>query len=460
MKVSDIRRKLFAALVAGGTLSPAAVHAANLNTNLVVNPDFEMVNLGVPGVNNGVGLVNWNAGTTTGFAYNYGQAYDLGGPLAGGGTYYFTSNQSGGTGTDVTIPGAVMQSIDVSAGDTSTAIASGSAGFNLSAFFTSYMTNGDIGNVHLRFVNSSNASLGTFLLSDPNPTGGWKQASGTSGIPIGTARVQVSLYGTGISGGPDGYIDNIDFQVVATQPALSITVNRTTGAITLNNQTGSGKNISSYSITSAFEGLAPANWQSIADNFDSGNPGPNQVDPTHPWTELTVPAAHGDLSEGDLATGDGASLANGRMVPIGLAGAWIRTFREDLVFSYVSNGAVVEGLVNYVAGSAAIEGDLNFDGALSSADWGIVRSNQNVNLSGLSLAEAYRQGDFTSDRKNDHADFVAFKQLYDAANGVGAFTAMVASVPEASGAVLVLTAGVLLAPLHRRIRRRELVGRE
>ncbi len=454
MKVTDLRRKLAAALAAGGLLAPSAAYAANLDTNLVVNSDFESVDVGTPGEAGAVLLLNWNAGTRTGFAYDYSLGYDLGGPLAGGGTYYFTPNQSGGTGTDVTAPGEVMQVIDLSTGATATAIAGGSAGFNLSAFFTSYLTHGDIGNVHLRFVNASNVSLGTAVLSDPSPTTGWKQASSGGGIPVGTANVQVSLYGTAVTSGPDGYIDNIDFRVVATQPALSITVNRLTGAITLNNQTGSAKNLASYSITSEFEGLAPANWLSIADNYDSGNPGPNQVDAAHAWSELTAPAAHGDLSEADLASGDGASLASGRTVNLGNAGTWIRTNREDLVFEYVSNGAVVQGLVSYTGGSPAAEGDLNFDGAINAADWVIVRTNQNGNLSAMSLAEAYRLGDFTGDRANNHADFIAFKQIYDAANGVGAFTAMLQSVPEASSSLLVLAAGTLLAPLRRRANRR------
>jgi hypothetical protein len=57
------------------------------------------------------------------------------------------------------------------------------------------------------------------------------------------------------------------------------------------------------------------------------------------------------------------------------------------------------------------------------------------------LAEAYRLGDLTGDRQNNHADFVMFKSLYDAANGAGAF-ALMASVPEPTTVVLVLTAGL------------------
>jgi len=47
----------------------------------------------------------------------------------------------------------------------------------------------------------------------------------------------------------------------------------------------------------------------------------------------------------------------------------------------------------------------------------------------------------TEDLVNDHADFAAFKVLFDAANGTGAFVAMLATVPEPSTFVLTAAAG-------------------
>ena len=77
------------------------------------------------------------------------------------------------------------------------------------------------------------------------------------------------------------HTDNVDFQVTneVIQPVLLLTVNRDTGGMTLNNQTGASVPIKSYSITSAFEALEPANWRSIADNYDAGNPGPIRSTP-------------------------------------------------------------------------------------------------------------------------------------------------------------------------------------
>ena len=69
------------------------------------------------------------------------------------------------------------------------------------------------------------------------------------------------------------------------------------------------------------------------------------------------------------------------------------------------------------AADALIFGDLNSDGKIDSLDWVIVRTNQETDLSGLTLEQAYLRGDLTEDLANNHADFVVFKNLYEAANG-------------------------------------------
>ncbi len=101
-------------------------------------------------------------------------------------------------------------------------------------------------------------------------------------------------------------------------------------------------------------------------------------------------------------------------------------------------------------------GDLTADGNITSADWVVLRNNQLADLSGKTFAEAYAMGDVTADLANNHADFVLFKQLYDAANGVGAFAAMVASVPEPSAFALVMLAGTCSSAVVRQARRRSM----
>jgi hypothetical protein len=246
-------------------------------------------------------------------------------------------------------------------------------------------------------------------------------------------------------------IDNVEVRVG--DPVLRLIVDRDTGGMTLTNQTGSAVNIKSYSITSPFESLAPSNWMSIAENYDAGSPGSDQIDATHNWTELSDPDKHGDLSEADLESGLGGSFGQAKSVVLGNADTWIKTPTEDLVFQYIEGAEIKQGVVEFTGNGDVpfVEGDLNTDNAINSADWMILRSNQHKDLSGQSLAEAYRSGDLTGDRLNNHADFAAFKTLYDAANGAGSFVAMVASVPEPSTLVFVLTAGLVAVPARRRI---------
>ncbi len=295
--------------------------------------------------------------------------------------------------------------------------------------------------------------MATAIVSDNDPST-WTQNFRGGQIPSEQRKFASRCLRHALAGGPDGYIDNVDFQVTdqVIQPALGITINRDTGAITLTNQSGSPVSIKSYSITSAFEALEPANWRSIAENYDAGSPGPNQVDPVHNWSELTDPTANGDLSEADLQAAVGFSLPYTRTVNLGNAGTWIANPNEDLLFQYISGGQIVTGNVNFTGhgGVPFVTGDLNVDGVINPADWGIFRTNQHVDLSSKSLAEAYRLGDMNRDRANNHPDFVAFKTAYDAANGAGAFVAMIASIPEPSSSILVLSAGLLAIPRLRR----------
>jgi hypothetical protein len=97
--------------------------------------------------------------------------------------------------------------------------------------------------------------------------------------------------------------------------------------------------------------------------------------------------------------------------------------------------------------------DLNGDCALNAADWLQFRSSQHVSMTGLTLAEAAARGDLNGDFRNDHQDFVLFKNAFEATNGAGSFEAMLA-VPEP--AALTIAAIIMLAlTLQRSGARRE-----
>jgi hypothetical protein len=97
-------------------------------------------------------------------------------------------------------------------------------------------------------------------------------------------------------------------------------------------------------------------------------------------------------------------------------------------------------------------GDLNVDGIFNAADWNLLRSNQFGNLSALTPQQRYLAGDLNADGLNNFADFALFKTAYVQANGVAAFQALVASVPEPAMATLAATAGVFVACARRRSR--------
>jgi len=463
MKVTDPFKKLLAVLAAGGIYASGAVYAANLDTNLVVNPGFENVNTAITGAYNSPKILDWLSPVGgNAFAYAHvgqggqGTDYANGRPLAGGGQYYFSADLATGlpTASGATAPGHVYQDIDVSQGASGSLIATGNAAYKISGFFSGYLAQPDKGVFHVNFLNSGGTSLGTAQVSNTDPST-WNQYFAGGLVPVGTATARVSVYGApGFSGGPSAYIDNVDFQVSTQliQTALAITVNRDTGEITLNNQTGATVPIKSYVITSAYEALAPANWKSITDNYDAGNAGPNQIDAVHNWSKLTNAASRDNLSEADLESGVGGSIAFTKSIPIGNANAWIRTPTEDLVFQYISGTQIKTGIVQYIGHGSVpfVAGDLNTDGVINTTDWNILRGNQLKNLSASSLAEAYRLGDLTGDKLNDHADFVLFKAAYDLANGAGAFAAMLSAVPEPSTSCLVLAAGTLFLPALRR----------
>jgi hypothetical protein len=113
---------------------------------------------------------------------------------------------------------------------------------------------------------------------------------------------------------------------------------------------------------------------------------------------------------------------------------------EDIVFKDFSVDALTGEM---------LMGDFNSSGAITEADWAILRDNMHTNLSSLTLAQAFFLGDLTGDKANNHDDFVAFKILYEDANGAGSFARMLAGVPEPS-TLLMFVVGLLSAGLTGR----------
>jgi hypothetical protein len=164
---------------------------------------------------------------------------------------------------------------------------------------------------------------------------------------------------------------------------------------------------------------------------------------------LTGAGVTTDLSEAVLATsgdGDGGDL-------ISISGAWdfgevwSRTPFEDIQLEILLDDGTVlstaagDILIEYTGDAVAVgdiagAGDTGPDGTIDIVDWLRLRGNVGTNVSSLSLAEAYLRGDLNGDLAIDANDYILFVSAYDAANGMGAFQAMVAQVPEPTAGVL------------------------
>lgn len=226
MKIFNWCRKLSATLVAGGLLLPSAAQAANLGVNLVVNGDFENVNINSTGAYGGPLVLDWTGPNL--FAYSHDHSvtstsgpggvpdYADGADPPGAGHWYFTPNNTGLTDpTDVHDPDTYYQDINVSTGATAVAIANGDATYALEAYMTSYLNDTDVAHVRADFRNGGGTSLGMAQIddSDPGASNVWNLNTTNGIVPVGTATVRISLWGTRTAGGggADGYMDNVSF---------------------------------------------------------------------------------------------------------------------------------------------------------------------------------------------------------------------------------------------------------
>jgi hypothetical protein len=98
--------------------------------------------------------------------------------------------------------------------------------------------------------------------------------------------------------------------------------------------------------------------------------------------------------------------------------------------------------------ACSLLGDLNGNCGIDTADWAQLRSGQHANLFGLTPSQARAMGDLNGDFRNDHADFVIFKQEYEDIYGLGSFAQML-SVPEPAS-ILLLAMAWFATPIRNR----------
>ncbi len=244
-----------------------------------------------------------------------------------------------------------------------------------------------------------------------------------------------------------------DFEVFDLDELLAVTVDRDSGEVQIANNTGAPAELRGYSILSTAGSLNASQWTPITGNLDGDGDG--SVD-SEPWA--IVESTEFELSEGEAVAGNGGAIGDGQTLSLG--SLWTKSPFEDLqVQVQLLDGSTQQALIEFEngpGGQAFVRSDLNTDGVVDENDWPLFQQNTLADLSSLSPANAYLLGDLDGDGDNDVFDFSLFKGDFDAANGIGAFEAMLAGVPEPAGVILLLTAILSLFAMggrHTRVRR-------
>jgi hypothetical protein len=217
------------AILAGGVAFIGSADATELiidgsfeSTVPSSNPNVRVGGAADPGVGEG-----WSYFST----YAYSTLYTMPGP-AGSGLHYLRPYPSGTYGITQSSD-TVSQRVSLTETTmlTPARIDAGEARYTMSAWFSSYLTQGDFSDVTLQFLDGSANAVGepiglggsTFVTEIPTsanskyPGGGvkeWAQDLQSGAIPAGARTARVTVASTSVSGAPDGYVDLVSLDVV------------------------------------------------------------------------------------------------------------------------------------------------------------------------------------------------------------------------------------------------------
>ena len=277
------------------------------------------------------------------------------------------------------------------------------------------------------------ASITGQAIPDPAPQHN-RSILGSPGDTFDSLRI-VARDSNGLGDG--NFFTPVEIRAFASLPLNPVlTIDRGTGGVMLENETGAGIDIIGYSLTSAAGTLDadPSNWTTVSGNYDAtpgnGGTGDGSVDPDDNWTVLTTATDGTDLSEGELDGGDGGTLGTGS--PIDLGTPWRQTPFEDVVAKILLSDGTIETVPVAYQGDPLQAGDLDGSGMIDALDWDEYVTNAVADVSGLPDALAYLAGDLNGDGAQDILDTDFFITAFEDANGPGSFQAMIAaqSVPE------------------------------
>ncbi len=274
------------------------------------------------------------------------------------------------------------------------------------------------------------------------------------GIVSPNANGELVFYIDDLANQPPGGLTRTWYDGVGYEEAgfPTLTINRDTGEMVYSSDYP--RNIAGYSIRSSAGTLTQDGWKSISEFYDATATGPQAglVDNNDSWVKLSHPTSASDLSEAELnvvGPMDGGVLP--AQTPISFGTVWAKYFTEDVTMDLLLNdaaGTVESVKVDFIGNndSAFPLGDFNFNGSVGPEDFAIFIDSLFAPISGTPV-QAYAQGDLTGDIVVDHDDLVAYRSIYNAANGAGSFQALLAgqvSVPEPQSMVLLLMGCLML----------------
>src|SRR2546425_367933 len=219
-------RRMGLAVLAGGLAFVGSAEATELitdgsfeNTSPSSNPIVKVGGSDNPGVGGG-----WSTFST----YLYSTLYTLPG-TAGSGLQFLRPYPSGTYGiTQSSTKMAQTVSLTATTTLTPAKIDSGLGRFTLSAWFSSYLSQGDYSDLTLEFLDGSNNVVGSpialggsafvvNLATGPNAKYGnakeWGQDTESGTIPAGARTARVRIVSTSVGGAPDGYVDLVSLDV-------------------------------------------------------------------------------------------------------------------------------------------------------------------------------------------------------------------------------------------------------
>lgn len=194
-----------------------------------------------------------------------------------------------------------------------------------------------------------------------------------------------------------------------------------------------------------------ANWAGLSNGATNGAPGySNGVQYTFEMTILHNATNGLDIS----ASMTGGTLNGGGQAFVNFTDSTPNspTFAFDTFAVRPSSAITTAGSfdttlfkVEFIPPASFLPGDFDLDLDVDLTDYLTLSTHLFTDVSALTTEQAYLMGDMTSDLVINASDLRAFRFAHDDANGLGAFVAMLARVPEPSaGGLAILGAGAML----------------